>query len=274
MECAMRSRGLVLLTLPVFLASPAAADAPSATNPATTQSPSRDYDVVLEVGGGAALRPAYEGASEYQVSPFPVVTLHYLWLPGLGEVKGYGRPRDGFSVGPSFRYVRARNSGDYSELTGLQNVDPAYELGGRVAYTFGVLRAHASLRRGIGGHEGLVGEAGLDLTLYPNAVTELNLGPRISYANAAYMRTYLGVTPAESLTSGLPAYDPGGGIKGAGVEFGGRYAFTPQWSLLGAVTYERLVGDAAASPIAQAGDLDQFTARLGLSYRFGLNLFN
>jgi hypothetical protein len=33
------------------------------------------------------------------------------------------------------------------------------------------------------------------------------------------------------------------------------------------------VGAAAGSPIAQAGDLDQFTARLGLSYRFGLNLF-
>lgn len=269
----MRSPSLVVLTLPVFLATPVAADIPAATGTFTTQPPIRNYDVVLEVGAGAALRPAYEGASQYQVSPFPVVTLHYLWLPGLGEVKGYGRPRDGFSFGPSFRYVRQRNSGDYNELTGLQNVDPAYEIGGRVAYTFGVLRAHASLRRGIGGHEGLVGEAGLDLTFNPSAVTEINFGPRISYADAAYMRTYLGVTLAESLTSGLPAYDPGGGIKGAGVEFGGRYAFTPQWSLLGAVTYERLVGDAAASPIAQAGDLDQFTARFGLSYRFGLNLF-
>jgi outer membrane protein len=272
MEGAMRSPSLVLLTLPVFLATSAAADTQAAEGSFTSQPPSRDYDVVLEVGAGAVLRPAYEGASEYEVSPFPVVTLHYLWLPGLGEVKGYTR-RDGFSFGPSFRYVRERDSGDYSELTGLQNVAAAYEIGGRVAYTFGVLRAHASLRRGIGGHEGLVGEAGLDLTINPDAVTEINFGPRISYADVAYMRTYLGVTQAESLTSGLATYDPGGGIKGAGVEFGSRYAFTPQWSLLGALTYERLVGAAADSPIAQAGDLNQFTARLGLSYRFGLKLF-
>ena len=277
----MRSPSLALLSLPAFLAMPAAAaDLPAPADlPATTvesptiQPPSRDYDVVLEVGGGATWRPAYEGASAYQVSAVPVITLHYLWLPGFGEVKGYKRPQDGFSFGPSFRYVRARNSGDYGELTGLQNVDAAYEIGGRVAYTFGILRVHATLRRGFGGHEGVVGEAGLDLSFHPNAVTELNFGPRISYADAAYMRTYLGVTPVESLTSGLPVYEPGGGIKGAGVEFGGRYTFTPQWSLLGAVTYERLVGDAAASPIAQAGDLNQFTARLGLSYRFGLNLF-
>jgi outer membrane protein len=119
----------------------------------------------------------------------------------------------------------------------------------------------------------LVGEAGLDLTFKPDAVIELGFGPRISYADAAYMQTYLGVTPAESLTSGLPAYEPGGGIKGAGVEFGSRYEFTPQWSLLGTVSYERLVGAAADSPIAQAGSLNQYTARIGLSYRFGLNLF-
>jgi outer membrane protein len=269
----MRSPGLVVLTLPVFFGMPASADILASSDSSTTQPPSRDYDVILEVGTGAALRPAYEGASQYQVTPFPIFALHYLWLPGLGEVKNQTRSRDGFSIGPSFRYVRERNSGDYGELNGLQNVDPAYEIGGRVAYTFGVLRAHASLRRGIGGHEGLVGEAGLDLTLNPNAVMEINFGPRISYADAAYMATYLGVTPAESLTSGLPTYEPGGGIKGAGLEIGSRYAFTPQWSLLGAVTYERLVGDAADSPIAQAGDLDQFTARLGLSYRFGLNLF-
>ena len=212
----MRSPSLVLLTLPVFLATPAAADAPAPTGSFTSQPPSRDYDVVLEIGAGATLRPAYEGASQYQVSPFPIVTLHYLWLPGLGEVKNEARSRDGFSIGPSFRYVRERNSGEYGELTGLQSIAPAYEIGGRVAYTFGVLRAHASLRRGIGGHEGLVGEAGLDLTINPDAVTEINFGPRMSYADAAYMRTYFGVTQAESLTSGLAAYDLGGGIKGAG----------------------------------------------------------
>ena len=269
----MRTPILVLLTLPAFVATPVAADIPAATGSSASQPQKRDYDVVLEVGAGAAWRPAYEGASDYQVSPFPIITLHYLWLPGLGEVKSRTLPRDGFSFGPSFRYVRQRDSGDYSELIGLQNVDAAFEFGGRLAYTFGMLRAHASIRRGIGGHEGLVGEAGLDLTLNPDAATEITFGPRISYADAAYLGTYLGVTPAKSLTSGLPAYDPPGGIKGAGAEFGSRYAFTPQWSLLGALTYERLVGAAAGSPIAQAGDLDQFTARLGLSYRFGLNLF-
>jgi MipA family protein len=40
------------------------------------------------------------------------------------------------------------------------------------------------------------------------------------------------------------------------------------------VAYEKLIGDAADSPITKAGDDDQLTVKLGLSYRFGLKLFN
>ena len=272
----MRLLRLSFLALSLSVASASAADVGPSSGPQPKVAPaaqSPQNDIVLELGAGAAFRPAYEGASDYRATPFPVVTLHYLWLPGLGEVKSNRLRRDGFSFGPSFRYVRKRDSTDYDKLRGLNDVDAAFELGGRFAYTFGMFRAHASLRRGLGGHEGLVGEAGLDVTLNPTSVTELSFGPRVSYADGEYMRTYLGVTLPESIASGLTAFDPGGGIKGAGAELNARYAFTPQWSLLGTLGYERLVGDAAESPIAQAGSVDQFTARLGLSYRFGLDLF-
>jgi outer membrane protein len=255
--------------LPLSAAAATAADIGPVVPPDKTAE--RSYDLVLELGLGAAYGPAYEGASEDRFTPWPIVTLHYLWLPGFGEVKG--NRRDGFSFGPDFRYVRKREAADYAALRGLNDVDGAFEVGGKFAYTFGIFRAHATLRRGFGGHEGFVGEAGIDATFYPTSVTEVSFGPRMSYADAEYMRTYLGVTPAESITSGLAAYDPRGGIKGVGAELNARYMFTPQWSVLGTLQYERLVGDAADSPIAQAGSVDQFTAKLGLSYRFGLNLF-
>lgn len=260
-----------MLLLPLFGVAALAADMGAGPVVPPVRAQERNYDVVLELGMGAAYGPAYEGASEDRFTPWPIVTLHYLWLPGIGEVKG--NRRDGFSFGPDFRYVRKREAADYDALRGMNDVDGAFEAGGKFAYTFGMFRAHASLRRGFGGHEGFVGEAGLDVTFYPTAVTEVSFGPRMSYADGEYMRTYLGVTPAESITSGLAAYDPGGGIKGVGAELNARYNFTPQWAVLGSVAYERLVGDAADSPIAKAGDIDQITAKLGLSYRFGLNLF-
>ena len=93
-------------------------------------------------------------------------------------------------------------------------------------------------------------------------------------ATTQYMKTYFGVTPVESVQSGLGVYNPSGGIKGAGFEVSGRYEFTPQWALVGMAFYERLVGDAADSPIVRLGDDNQITAKLGLSYKLGLKLFN
>ena len=234
--------------------------------------PERLYDIVFELGGGVEYRPAYEGASKYEVSPEVFGDLHFLWLPGFGVVKDQ-RLSPGFSFSPSFRYVLERKSQDYSQIAGLNDIDAAFELGGKVGYRFGAFNMFAALRHGFGGHDGLIGEAGLDYTFRPTEVTEISIGPRVSYANEDYMRTYFGVTPLESALSNLRAYDPGGGLKGYGFEISGRYEFTPVWTLVGSLAYEKLAGDAADSPIVQAGDENQFTAKLGLTYKFALKLF-
>ena len=248
-----------------------AADAP-AVLPQQQHNNTWPHDVVLELGAGGVMRPAYEGPKDFDFSPTGFVTLHYLWLPGLGEVKG-GRRTEGFAFGPAFRYVRKRNSNDYAELRGLDDVDAAVELGGRLSYRFGMFRPWVAMRYGLGGHDGIIGEAGVDVVLRPTEAIEVMIGPRKSFATSAYMQTYFGVTPAEAAQSGLPSYAPNGGFKGAGFEVGSRYAFTPQWSVISTVAYEKLLGDAADSPIVRAGSDNQFTAKLGLSYRFGVRLF-
>ena len=109
----------------------------------------------------------------------------------------------------------------------------------------------------------------------PTELTELTVGPRASFANSEYLQTYLGVTPAEAaLSKVLWAYAPGGGFKGVGLDATARYQFTPEWAVVSELIYERLIGDAADSPIVQVGgDVNQLTAKLGLSYKFGLKLF-
>jgi len=257
----------------VFAESASAADTHNRQPSYTGVSPTRAYDLVVEIGAGGAMRPAYEGAKGYEFNPTGFFTLHYLRLPGIGDVKKE-RVDQGFSIGPSFRYVYKRDSADNPELRGLNNIDAAFELGGRLAYQWNMFRPWLAVRYGLGGHDGIVAETGLDLRFRPSAVTELSLGPRASFATAEYMKTYFGVTPIESVQSGLSAYSPGGGIKGAGFEVSGRYEFTPQWALVGTAVYERLVGDAADSPVVALGDANQITAKLGLSYKLGLKLFN
>jgi MipA family protein len=229
-------------------------------------------DLVLELGGGALVRPAYVGADDYTFHPWPIVELSFLRLPVLGTFGG--GPETGLSFAPSFRFVGERDDDDYSELTGLGDVDFAVEAGGRVAYRQGMLRGFVAVRHGFGGHEGIVGETGLDLIVAPTPRLEVSGGPRLSFASDDYMDTYLGVTPAQSAASGLPAFDPDGGIKGVGVAGEAKYALTRRWSLIGEAGYERLIGDAADSPITDRGSENQFSAAIGLSYRFGLNLYD
>jgi outer membrane protein len=253
-----------------------AADIPSAPPPSQpiAVAPARPYDIILEIGAGAQARPAYEGAKDYQFDPTGFATLHYLWMPGFGELKS-GRKAEGFFIGPSFRYVSKRDSNDHPELFGLNNISAAFELGAKVGYDFNWVRPWVAVRYGFGGYSGLVGETGVNFVFRPTELTEFTVGPRASFASSEYMQTYLGVTPAEAaLSKTMWAYSPSGGFKGVGFDATARYQYTPEWAVVGELIYERLVGDAANSPIVQVGgDANQFTGKLGLSYKFGMKLF-
>ena len=154
------------------------------------------------------MRPAYEGAKDYKFNPTGFFTLHYLRLPGIGDVKKEGSG-EGFSIGPSFRYVYKRDSADHPELRGLNDVDAAFELGGRIAYQWSMFRPWLAVRYGLGGHNGVVAETGLDLRFRPTELTEFTIGPRASFATGQYMKTYFGVAPAEAIPVRPHCLQPG-----------------------------------------------------------------
>jgi outer membrane protein len=242
--------------------------------PAAAQTPDTDWvfgangeDIVLELGGGLQTAPKYESSDEYNVKFWPFVALEYLRLP----FATVGGKEESFKFAPSFRIVDERD--DDGDLNGLGDVDMAFEIGGIASYRYGWFRGLAALRRGFGGHEGWVGEAGVDVILDPTPQFELSIGPRVSFASNDYLDTYLGVTASQSAASGLGEFDPDGGVKGIGAAVITRYQLTRHWAIVGRGGYERLIGDAADSPIADLGSENQFTAALGLTYRFGLNVF-
>jgi outer membrane protein len=266
-------RPLLAAALALGTTSTFAADIPPmpAKAPVAVQRP---YDLIIELGAGAEVRPAYPGSKDYEVWPTGFFDLHYLYLPGFGEVHSKRANIYGWSFGPSFNWQSKRKTSDYPELYGLNDVDATFELGAKVGYTFDWIRPWVAARYGFGGHEGVVGETGLDFIFRPSPVFLWTIGPRASFANSDYMETYFGVTPAESRRSGtLAAYAPDGGFKGVGAELTARYEFAPNWAVRGEFMYEKLIGDAADSPITKIGSSDQFTAKLGLTYIFQLKLF-
>lgn len=225
--------------------------------------------IEFELGGGGAVAPRYEGASDYLFSPYPTFRLKRLTFSNGFQIGGGDGM--GLSLYPSFAYRGARKAADTPALTGLADVDRTVELGLGAAYATPGFKVFGEVRKGIGGHDGYVGEIGVDMVSHPSASLTLSAGPRASFASGDYMQTYFGVTAAESIASGLPQYNARAGFKSVGVEASARYDVTTNWAVESSAGYNRLIGDAADSPVTGVGSRNQFNARLGLVRRFRLD---
>ncbi len=89
------------------------------------------------------------------------------------------------------------------------------------------------------------------------------------------MDTYFGVTEAEASAPGsqLAAYDPGSSFKTAGLAARATYELTENTRIHVRAGWDRFIGDAADSPIVEAGSENQFSIGTGLTYRFSFDLF-
>lgn len=225
-------------------------------------------DVVVTVGGGLKVSPDWEGSKTSVLSPWPIVGLKFLRSPLTGQPSS----DTGFGIAPSFRYLSKRSFGNSSVLAGLPDVPQAFEVGLTVDYTDTNFRAFASLRQGMGGHHGQIAEFGADAIVHPLDKLTLSTGPRLSFASAAYTRTYYGVSDGAALASGVASYDPGGGYRGAGLGATATWDIDKRWYVKGEASWTHLSDAIARSPVMKAdGARDQFSISAGVAWRFGVD---
>lgn len=220
--------------------------------------------------GGAAYGPSYFGSDSYSVTPGGLYTLTGLSLGAL-RLRDPDGPRlyaPGTGLRGALRYVAARKGS--GALAGFADVDGALELGLGVHHTTQRWQVYSDLRYGLIGHKALVGEVGANLIHRASSGLVLHAGPRAAFGNGRFMRTYFGVTADESTASGLAAYRPDGGLQSLGIEMGAYQPLNADWGITGVLRYDRLLGDAAASPIVQQGSRDQMTVMVGLTRHFSL----
>lgn len=223
--------------------------------------------ISFELGAAGKVSPSYFGSSDYMLSPVPLIRLKRLELPN-GFVIGGGSD-EGFSLSPSFGVVGERSTKDSPELVGLNAIDTAFEFGLAAKYQIGQFRVMGALRRGFGGHEGIRGELGADYIYKPDDKWTLHGGPRLDFADSTFANTYFGVTAAEASGS-FAANTASGGLISAGLEAGVRYQVNEAWAVEAGASWDRLVGDAADSPITAQGSKDQYSVQFGLLRRFDI----
>lgn len=245
----------------------------AATAAATGASAQESEDIRVRVGLGAQLRPDYPGADKAEVAP-----LFDLNIARGDDFFKFEAPddhfafalidKDGLSIGPAANIASSRKDSDVGAPLG--KIETTIEAGAFAQYQWGEsIRLRAEVLKGIGGHKGLVGALGGDHVWRDGDRYVFSVGPRILVSDGRYQRAYFGVTPAAASASGLPAYHPGGGIHGVALASGLSYQFTPRISMFGFGRYERLVGDAARSPVVREfGSRNQLSGGVGLNYTF------
>jgi outer membrane scaffolding protein for murein synthesis (MipA/OmpV family) len=230
----------------------------------------------LSIGVGAQILPSFPGGDDYEIGP-----LFTGFSRRDGEPIPLRTPDDGFGIsllggdsaidfGPLLQFQSERKEEDVGAAVG--DVDFTVEAGAFVNFNLGdSFRIRLEGQKGIGGHDSLVGTIAADFAIRPSIDTLVTIGPRVRVNDDDYADAYFGITPAVAAATGLPVYDPEGGVRAVGLVAGVTHQLTRSFGVYGYAGYDRLVGDAADSPIVQNfGSEDQFSAGLALFFTFGL----
>ncbi len=280
--------------------SPALAADPISRKPVITKPVAPAYDWTIDIGAGALFTPKFPGAKDNKVLPLPFFAINYRDIAFASTRDGLGinlLNAYGFKAGPILKVGMGRQrSDDKTYLRGLTDVDATLEGGAFLSYSydpyfttkFEVRKGLTSLGggkrngflAGIGvnekseGHEGIVADMSVDFKLPALLDNRLFIsgGPRLSYYDKDYARSYYGVTANEARVSRFAAYAPKAGIGKVGAGASALYRVTENTSLVVFGEYGRLTGDVGKSPIVRGsnGSRDQFTAGAAVTYRFGL----
>lgn len=230
----------------------------------------------LEVGPGIAFRPTFPGADELELRPWPLFDIRRTGSASTFETPdegiGFGIiGGNGFRIGPTVQIQSGRDEED--AIIGIGDVDTTIEGGAFAeAYLSPNVRLRGEVRKGFGGHKGLIGDVGADFIMGDPTGLQVSIGPRVRLANARYVRAFYGINPDQSELTGLPIYEADGGLHSAGALGYAKYRLTDRVGLEAYARYDRLLGDAADSPLvlSAVGSRDQFEAGIGLSYSFDI----
>jgi MipA family protein len=246
----------------------------------------------LSIGFGAAFGPSYSGSDDYVIFPLPIVQA------SVGGIDISPRPA-GLAVdfvpdaaeGVSFDFgIAGRLRSDRADIKGIKDpvvetlgeLDRAIEVGPTAGVSFPqVLNPYDSLSFNVdalwdiaGAHSGMSVSPGVTYftPLSQGIAASLSLGA--SFVDDDFADYYYSVTPAQSITSGLPAFQAEGGLQSLGANLFVAFDLNGDvtdggLSLVGIGGYSRLMGDAQDTPLtALRGSADQWLIGAGLGYTF------
>lgn len=226
-----------------------------------------DWDVMI--GVGAIYAPKFEGSKDFEIVPIPMISATFGDRVTIdpGGVSIDVLKSNGFKISVTGGYDMGggRDEDDSSHLRGLGDIDAGAVVGTRFSYETGPMEFYASIDKTIGGSDGLLGQVGANISHHHDRFI-LSAGASATFADDNHMKSYFGVTAAQSARSGLRQYESSAGLKRFDVEASVTYMASEHWLIRGQAGVGFLTGDAKDSPIVQE-DV-QPSAMLMVGYKF------
>ena len=282
-------RYALLAAASVLFSAPALAQ--EATQPPSTQAlpDPNDQRDTLTIGAGGGIVPDYEGSDDYRIIPAAAIRGRY---KGIGfstrgtylylDLVPRGSGKLSFSAGP-IAGVRLGRTGKIKDdvVNLLPDRKVAIEVGGFAGVSYrGLTNPYDSLGARVdvvhdvnSAHRSTIVSPTIEYGTPLSRTTYVGVSASLDFVADKYARYYFGITPAETLISGLSTYTPEGGLKNWRVGLLANQSLTGDLlgglSLFGTASYSKLQGDFKRSPIvAQRGSASQWLGAIGLAYTF------
>ncbi len=234
------------------------------------------------VGLSVTHSPTYLGSNDYKTRVLPGLFLRYGRFAVTTASGFVTRSNDEVSRGVSADLVQRDNlrvtlsarldggrdpdADDF--LRGLDRIRPTVR-----ARLSAVRRFNSGLRIGLAlspdilGHDGgVLADANLSYEWVLSPHLRANAGIGLTAADSRYMRSYFGVSEAESARSGHAMYSPGAGLRDVGASLGLRAELGPRWVGYANVGALRLMGPTLDSPLTRGRS--GWSSSAGLAWRF------
>jgi outer membrane protein len=229
----------------------------------------------FQLGGGAINGARYPGSRFDFTRGVPIASVSYDryfigGVPGGGAAAGIGaylvhteQWAVGLDVGGDGR--KPRRASDDPVLRGWGDIPGTVNGGMFASYTMDWLSVRGSVS--VRGHnEGVLASLGVEAKYHATPRLTFSIGPEVTWINNQYAMTFFGIDTAQSQIAGIAQYRARNGINSVGGSAGASYMLTERWSLAAHVSYGRLQGDAANSPVTT--DKTQRVYGAFVMYRF------
>jgi len=229
------------------------------------------------LGPGVRTRPAYDGSDSQRFEAVPVVRYFgdYTFIrstQGLFEGGARFELVPGLHAGAQLAYESGRQAheSDFLQAHNVADIHRGAAWGAHIEWDhqFGPMPVTllARTRQNFDSALGMQADLRLSAGVFQNGPFAAGLFTQATFANAKATQAFYGISPAQSATTGLPAYTAGSGWLFSSFGLLWSLDLATHWQVVGSAETRHLRGDATRSPLIERES--NYYVSAGVAYRF------